>query len=432
MKSVGRFPADGPIGTIPFLVKKFHFNMKIVVLTPLPPSFGGSQILAKGLIVSLERLGVEIAVVAQHTYEVELLEGMENRRYPYRPEQHQEILDRGIRVYPLVHRDLTSKTLEKRSHEADRDFMDKLKEVLEKEDPDLIHSHWNIGRIREITEVAAALNIPLVVSVHGMTSLIPLFDSYMLAGMTSEEVLSLLNGNAHTIVVSGEIFDYCRGKGIRDLSHIYAGIDLDFFHNDSGASRRDILYVGKNNRHKGLREMCEGFLEVAQEMNDNLYLVGRGTIPEVFAQCGFFLEPSKRERFGKLIEQGRVILLGEIWPEKVRELYRRVRVLVLPSLTEGLPLAILEALACGTPVIASDVGSVSDVLQDGQNGFLLPKGDSRAVARALLNLEDLEGPRLSENCRASVASFSIDRSAREHLELFEKIIARHSHPPGLS
>ena len=52
--------------------------MKIVVLTPLPPSFGGSQILAKGLIVSLERLGVEIAVVTQHTYEVELLEGMEN------------------------------------------------------------------------------------------------------------------------------------------------------------------------------------------------------------------------------------------------------------------------------------------------------------------------------------------------------------------
>ena len=71
----------------------------------------------------------------------------------------------------------------------------------------------------------------------------------------------------------------------------------------------------------------------------------------------------------------RVEFLGRVPYPQMPDLYRAVDAVVLPSFTESCPLVALEAMACGTPIIAADVGGVSEVVRDGETGWLFPPGD---------------------------------------------------------
>jgi glycosyltransferase involved in cell wall biosynthesis len=79
------------------------------------------------------------------------------------------------------------------------------------------------------------------------------------------------------------------------------------------------------------------------------------------------------------------------WRRGMRRVYDRLDVLVLTSDNEGLPYALLEAMSMGLPVVATRVGGIPDVLEDGVQGFLVPRGDAEAVGSAILRiLEDGE------------------------------------------
>jgi glycosyltransferase involved in cell wall biosynthesis len=94
-------------------------------------------------------------------------------------------------------------------------------------------------------------------------------------------------------------------------------------------------------------------------------------------------------------------------------------VLCLPSLNEGLPNVALEAMACGRPVVASRVGGVPEILQEGVNGFLIPPSDPNALAEALRRALDTKWDR--EVVRASVSQFDWDVNARGLFGVLEKI-----------
>jgi glycosyltransferase involved in cell wall biosynthesis len=80
----------------------------------------------------------------------------------------------------------------------------------------------------------------------------------------------------------------------------------------------------------------------------------------------------------------RVIFLGQ--RNDVRELLRGCDLFVLPSLFEGLPLSVMEAMAAGKPVIASDIGGVNELVRNGETGYLVPPGDTHALARGINSL----------------------------------------------
>jgi len=100
-------------------------------------------------------------------------------------------------------------------------------------------------------------------------------------------------------------------------------------------------------------------------------------------------------------------------------------VLLLPSFIEGLPTSCLEALASGTAVVASDTGGTSEIIQDGQTGFLCPRGDLDAFAdRVVLLLRDPElARRMGRNGRALVEHlYSWTRVAEVTERLYEGLV----------
>ena len=90
------------------------------------------------------------------------------------------------------------------------------------------------------------------------------------------------------------------------------------------------------------------------------------------------------------------------------EILNRCHVLVRPSLLEGMPLAVLEAMAAGLPVVATSVGGTPELVTDGRSGLLVPPADSEALARALLRLAR------EQELRESLASSALQIVSKEH------------------
>jgi len=121
----------------------------------------------------------------------------------------------------------------------------------------------------------------------------------------------------------------------------------------------------------------------------------------------------------------RVRFLG--WATDLPALYAALDVVVLTSLNEGTPVALIEALAAARPVVATDVGGVSDVVEHGSNGFLAASGDAEGLARGVLELlEDPDrGRAMGEAGRAGVAErHSAARVAEATVELYRSILSR--------
>lgn len=102
-------------------------------------------------------------------------------------------------------------------------------------------------------------------------------------------------------------------------------------------------------------------------------------------------------------------------------------VFALPSLSEGLPLVVLEAMATGLPVIASAVGGLPDVVADGETGFLVPSGDDRALRERLLALAADPRRARAMGARAqelASARHSLERMSQAYLELYGELLRR--------
>ena len=120
---------------------------------------------------------------------------------------------------------------------------------------------------------------------------------------------------------------------------------------------------------------------------------------------------------------GRVRFLG--WRDDVRQLLQAVDLYVQPSLTEGLPLAVVEAGAAGLPIVASDVGGIPEIITHGANGLLVPPGDPQALAQAIQKL--IEDPRMARRLgdaasQAAFERFSAEAMAERYMQLYERLL----------
>ncbi|GAA4125120.1 glycosyltransferase [Knoellia locipacati] len=135
------------------------------------------------------------------------------------------------------------------------------------------------------------------------------------------------------------------------------------------------------------------------------------------------LEHEVRELHAALGLGDQFVLLG--FRDDVPDLMRAVDLFVLGSAHEGLPVAVMEALAAGLPVVATDVGGVAEAVVDGQNGFLVPSRDPKALAAAMLRVAGDPGLRavLSRGARAGSSRFDIRTALTRQQDVYAVLAA---------
>ena len=171
-------------------------------------------------------------------------------------------------------------------------------------------------------------------------------------------------------------------------------------------------YIGRLSEEKGVLNLIEAVPLVLMKRADICFMIiGGGNLSN---------EIIKIIRANGL--QTHVKLTGHVSHNDIPRYLNELKLLVLPSFTEGLPNIILEAMACGTPVLATPVGAIPDIVKDGETGFLLKSNDPKHIANRVIEL--LGKPKLLE--KVSVNAYNYVRenfSYEKTLETWRKILS---------
>lgn len=153
-----------------------------------------------------------------------------------------------------------------------------------------------------------------------------------------------------------------------------------------------------------------------------VWLIGGGeTLFDYRAYREEFFSELKRLGF-KLDED--IIILNTVPEDLMVELYRAGDVFVFPSVKEGWGLVVLEAMASGLPVIASNIEPLTEYLKDGENAILIPPMDHKYLAQQIVRV--LETPELNINGIETAKAFSWQSTALNHLEFYSRVLAERS------
>jgi len=192
------------------------------------------------------------------------------------------------------------------------------------------------------------------------------------------------------------------GQGFRPL----ADAAVRGYRQDKGLPERFILFVGGRKKHKNFRLLLEAWAKLAQKGGVAIPLVVTGGPDELT---------------GEYSRLGQIICLGAVQGAELPYLYNAATLFVFPSLYEGFGLPPLEAMACGTPVITTDVSSLPEVV--GQAGLLVPPDDVDALAKAIESVLEDESlaARLSLAGLEQAKKFSWERCARQTLAIYKTI-----------
>jgi len=160
-----------------------------------------------------------------------------------------------------------------------------------------------------------------------------------------------------------------------------------FFFSNQQKSPNSILYIGRIDKRKGIEFLIRSMPHVVQQIPDARLLVGGK---------GNDLEKMKA-LVSRLDLQRNVTFLGFIPDKQLNSLYNTSQCVVVPSVFEGFGMTVIEALAAGTRVVGTDVDGIRSTLTSGDYGTLVPYGDHRALAGAIL--AELRNPRRAEDLR---------------------------------
>jgi glycosyltransferase involved in cell wall biosynthesis len=183
------------------------------------------------------------------------------------------------------------------------------------------------------------------------------------------------------VVTSSAVAKELAVYGISDKSVgvLGNGVDVSLFSPSTIREKPDHPYVltaGRLSVGKGLEDLADCVRLVVQQRPDVLFLVA-GSGP---------LEPALRRLINQRGLGEKMILLGQVVDRRrLRDLYRNAAVFVHPSLYEGLPTVILEAMACARPVVATAVGGTPDLIENDKTGFLVPPHKPAELADAILH-----------------------------------------------
>jgi glycosyltransferase involved in cell wall biosynthesis len=197
---------------------------------------------------------------------------------------------------------------------------------------------------------------------------------------------------------------------------VFSGIDVGVFKENGGGDgkRQGLLFVGNaQDPKKGIITLLEAMTLLDEEVC--LTIVDEGEPAKFYA-------PALVRKMG-LSE--RVTFTGRLSEQELVEYYRCAELVVVPSLFEGFGLPAVEAMACGTPVVATTMGALSEVIGDDGAGVLIPPGDCRALARAIEDLLVNEDQRIEMGRRGRKRveeNFCWIKTAEETTKVYRELL----------
>ena len=284
---------------------------------------------------------------------------------------------------------------------------------------DVIHVHSPLSIIS--TQAAARRgSTPMVVTYHG-----DFFKKGRLSNcfkrIRNSLQLPYVLDRAHTVIAlsrSDAALLATYGQDPERIEVVSPGMDMDRFEDGpEPGSRVDqkLLYVGRVVYQKGVRELMHSFAALCED-EEGVELVVAGD--------GDDLEEMK-ELTRRLKVEDKVSFRGWVNRDELIGLYHEATALILPSFSEGMPYAVLEAMAAGRPVICSRVSGLEEVVDHGVNGLLYDLGDEEGLRNAMLRLvRDPEesrrmGQRGREDC---LKRFSQERWLADTVAIYERAL----------
>jgi glycosyltransferase involved in cell wall biosynthesis len=347
--------------------------MRIAQVAPLaesvpPPGYGGTERVVGYLTEALVALGHEVTLFASADSQTtaELI--------PCSPRAVR--LDESV-IDPIAH---TVVELECVAAEAKR-F-------------DVIHWHLDYFHF----PMSRRLGVPNVTTLHGrldIPDLQPVYDEF-----PDMAVVSISNDQRAPLPQA------------RWVETVHHGMPLDELE-PRVASGEYLAFLGRMSPEK----RADRAIEVARRAGMPLRIAAK-------------VDDADREYFENeiepLLEADHVDFVGEIGPEEKNEFLGHARALLFPiDWAEPFGLVMIESMACGTPVIAYNSGSVPEVIDDGVSGFIVEDIDGAVAAVGRLDELDRGAVRAAFESR-----FSVERMARDYLKVYERLIAEGPHRSG--
>lgn len=178
--------------------------------------------------------------------------------------------------------------------------------------------------------------------------------------------------------------------------------------------RQKIGYIGRLNREKGILNFVKSIPIISYNNTQYNYLIGGGG--ELFQEIELEII--------KMNQSIKIDLIGHINHNRMPLYLNELKLLVLPSDAEGLPTIILEAMACGTPVLATSVGAISEVIKNEINGFILQSKSPESIAKKvneILNVSDLN--KISKNARELVENkYSFEQGLKRYKKIIKEVM----------
>lgn len=259
-------------------------------------------------------------------------------------------------------------------------FLPNLSNVLKSIKPDMIHAHAHLF-LSTFTAVKEAkkLRLPSVVGVHGVYVKRDAFTNFV-----QQSYLYIVgrwifrNAARITCLTRSDAYEVMKYGADRSKIRIVPNaVDLNLFKPSKEKSNDPLfVWVGRFVPEKGPNYLVKAIEIVVRKCKDAKFiLIGDGP-----------MLPLTRKMVKKSKLNDCVRFTGVMDPKSVSHILSKATGFVFPSLKEGMPKAVLEAMACGLPIIASNISGINEIVTNGYDGLLVPPEDQQVLGEAILNV----------------------------------------------
>jgi glycosyltransferase involved in cell wall biosynthesis len=232
----------------------------------------------------------------------------------------------------------------------------------------IVHVHMSFNgsfwRKYFFYKLSNRFSVPFVLHLHGSE-----FKDYVNKSSKHRlaKIKELFRRSSAVMVLSPGWKNYVDGQFGCDATVIENYVDVTSENLSRHADRKDIVFVGAFIKRKGILELIETF--ASSKLDCNLHLCGDGP-----------LMATARQLVKDLNIEDQVVFHGWVGFDQKISVFKGCRLFVLPSYNEGLPLTIIEALACSCVVVSTNVGAIPEVISHGINGFIFDAGDFKQLS----------------------------------------------------